>query len=74
MLRLFNLYSGLPTVDDDGRHGLVDVWAGGTALGVFGWFQVTDFDIFFLFLVLHVCYLSLVGLFVCILSVAPNSN
>ena len=49
-----------------------------TALGIFFRLQVIEFDIRFLFLVLlvlHVCYLSLVGLFVdCVLSVTPNSN
>ena len=49
-----------------------------TALGIFFRLQVVEFDIRFLFLVLlvlHVCYLSFVGLFVdCVLSVTPNSN
>ncbi len=49
-----------------------------TALGIFFRLQVVEFDIRFLFLVLlvlHVCYLSLVGLFVdCVLSVTPNSK
>ena len=46
-----------------------------TALGIFFRLQVVDFDIRFLFLVSHVCFLSFVGLFVdCVVSVAPNSN
>ena len=46
-----------------------------TALGIFFRLQVVEFDIRFLFLVLHVCYLSFVGLLVdCVLSVAPNGN
>jgi hypothetical protein len=48
-----------------------------TALGIFFRLQVVEFDIRFLFLVLlvsHVCYLSFVGLFVDVSSVAPNSN
>lgn len=46
-----------------------------TALSIFFRLQVADFDIRFLFLVSHVCYLSFVGLFVdCVVSVAPNSN
>ena len=46
-----------------------------TALGIFSRLQVVDFDIRFLFLVSHVCYLSFVGLFVdCVLSVTPNGN
>jgi hypothetical protein len=41
---------------------------------IFFWLQVANFDVF-LFLVLHVCYLSFAGLFrVCVVSVAPNSN
>src|SRR6266576_3638799 len=45
-----------------------------TALGIFFRLQVVDFDIRFLFLVSHVCFLSFVGLFVdCVVSVAPNS-
>jgi hypothetical protein len=46
-----------------------------TALGIFFRLQVTDFEAYCLFLVLHVCYLSFVGLFVdCVVSVTPNSN
>jgi len=46
-----------------------------TALGILFRLQVVDFDIRFLFLVSHVCYLSFVGLFVdCVVSVAPKSN
>ena len=45
-----------------------------TALGIFFRLQVVDFDIRFLFLVSHVCYLSFVGLLDCVLSVAPNGN
>jgi hypothetical protein len=45
-----------------------------TTFSIFFWFQVANFDVF-LFLVLHVCYLSFAGLFVlCVVSVAPNSN
>jgi hypothetical protein len=55
-----------------------DISGDHTALGIFFRFQVVEFDIRFLFLVLlvlHVCYLSFVGLFVdCVLSVRPNSN
>ena len=43
-----------------------------TALRIFFRLQVVEFDIRFLFLGLHVCYLSFAGLFV--LSVTPNSN
>ena len=43
-----------------------------TALGIFFRLQVVEFDIRFLFLALHVCYLFFVGLSV--LSVTPNSN
>ena len=44
-------------------------------VGIFFRLQVVEFDIRFLFLVSHVCYLSFVGLFVdCVVSVAPNSN
>ena len=53
-------------------------WRDSAALGIFFRLQVVEFDIRFLFLVLlvlHVCYLSFVGLFVdCVLSVTPNSN
>jgi hypothetical protein len=46
-----------------------------TALSIFFRLQVADFDIRFLFLVSHICYLSFVGLFVdCVVSVAPNSD
>ena len=41
-------------------------------LSIFFWLEVANFDVF-LFLVLHVCYLSFAGLFVCGVSVAPNS-
>ena len=48
--------------------------AADAAFSIFFWLQVANFDVF-LFLVLHVCYLSFVGLFsVCFASVAPNSN
>ena len=48
---------------------------GHTALSIFFRLEVADFDIGFLFLVSHVCYLSFCGLFVdCVVSVAPNSN
>ena len=46
-----------------------------TALGIFFRFQVTDFDVFCLLLVSHICYLSFVGLLIdCLVSVTPNSN
>jgi hypothetical protein len=46
-----------------------------TALSIFFRLQVVDFDIRFLFLVSHVCYLSFVGLFVDrVVSLAPNNN
>ena len=46
------------------------------SLGVFCWLEVTDFDRFFgfLFLVLHVCYLSLAGLFMVCLFVLRCKN
>jgi hypothetical protein len=48
--------------------------AGDAAFSIFFGLQVANFDVF-LFLVLHVCYLSFVGLFsVCFALVAPNSN
>ena len=68
----------LATVGATARAG---AGAGGgchTALGIFFRLQVVEFDIRSLFLVslvLHVCYLSFVGLFVdCVLSVTPDSN
>ena len=45
-----------------------------TALGIFFRFQVTDFDVFCLFLVLHVCYLSFVGLLIDCVGVTAGSN
>ena len=46
------------------------------SLGVFCWLEVTDFDRFFgfLFLVLHVCYLSFAGLFMVCLFVLRCKN
>ena len=67
----------LATLDAAARDVGADVGCH-TALGIFFRLQVVEFDILFLFLVLlvlHVGYLSLVGLFVdCVLSVTPNSN
>ena len=73
-MRLFNLIvagvsGGLVT-------RLADVFGGARRIAtfsVFFWLQVANFDVF-LFLVLHVCYLSFAGLIVCVVSVAPNSN
>jgi len=69
----------LPTLDATARGAGIRADVGcHTALGIFFRLQVVEFDIRFLFLVLlvlHVCYLSFVGLFVdCVLSVTPNSN
>ncbi len=44
-------------------------------LASFFGFRSVEFDILFLvLLVLHVCYLSFVGLFDCVLLATPNSN
>jgi len=83
-MRLFNLIlAGISGVavgrpgeavrrGDAARRGDV---LGGTrriaTFSIFFWLQIANFDVF-LFLVLHVCYLSFVGLFVCVVS--PNSN
>ena len=69
----------LATLDAAARGAGISADVGDrTALGIFFRLQVVEFDIRFLFLVLlvlHVGYLSLVGLFVdCVLSVIPNSN
>ena len=68
----------LATLDATVRVGVGADVGCHTALGIFFRLQVVEFDILFLFLVLlvlHVCYLSLVGLFVdCVLSVTPNSK
>jgi len=49
---------------------------GHTPLGIFAGFQVLDSDLFFgfLFLVLHVCYLSFAGLFMVCLFVLRCKN
>ena len=45
------------------------------AFGIFFRLQVTDFDVFCLFLVLHFGYLSSVGLSIgCVVSVTPKGN
>ena len=62
----------LATLDATARADVGADIGNHTALGIFFRLQVVDFDIRFLFLVLHVCYFSFVGLFV--LSVTPNSN
>ena len=66
----------LPTLDATARGAGIRADVGcHTALGIFFRLQVVDLDIRSLFLDLHVCYLSFVGLFVdCVLSVTPNSN
>jgi hypothetical protein len=68
----------LATLDATARADVGADIGNHTALGIFFRLQVVEFDIRFLFLVLlvlHVCYLSFVGLFVdCVLSVTPNSN
>jgi len=71
-----NLVVMLPTLDATARGAGIRADVGcHTALGIFFRLQVVEFDIRFLFLVLHVCYLPFVGLFVdCVLSVRPNSN
>jgi hypothetical protein len=65
----------LATLDATARADVGADIGNHTALGIFFRLQVVEFEIRFLFLVLfvlHVCYLSLAGLFV--LSVTPNSN
>jgi len=62
----------LATLDATARADVGADIGNHTALGIFFRLQVVDFDIRFLFLVLHICHLSFVGLFV--LSVTPNSN
>ena len=62
----------LATLDATARADVGADIGNHTALGIFFRLQVVDFDIRFLFLVLHVCYLSFAGLFV--LPVTPNSN
>ena len=80
-MRLFNLILagvsvtrlGLTRPGDAGaRAGEVLAGAGAT-FSIFFWLQVANFDVF-LFLVLHVCYLSFAGWIVCVVSVAPNSK
>ena len=65
----------LATLDATARADVCAHISNHTALGIFFRLQVVDLDVRFLFLVLHVCYLSFVGLFVDrVLSVTPNSN
>jgi hypothetical protein len=83
-VRLFNLILagvsvtrlGLTRPGDAGaRPGEVLAGAGHSraTFSIFFWLQIANFDVF-LFLVLHVCYLSFAGWIVCVVSVAPNSN
>jgi len=61
--------------DAGARPGEVLAGAGHSraTFSIFFWLQVANFDVF-LFLVLHVCYLSFAGWIVCVVSVAPNSK